>query len=130
MNVKLRISPTQECVVNEGKPIWQTPETELTDPCLRPREDDNPSTHTNHRKQTTLPDKTLAEDCLTGRAINLAAFRKKPLFWKRRWRVSMRKGEEPLETCERGGDEVVMRLAEQRGPLRQHSRMVHKHPQK
>ncbi|MPC37110.1 hypothetical protein E2C01_030585 [Portunus trituberculatus] len=34
------------------------------------------------------------------------AFREKPLFWKKRWRVSMHEGEEPLETCERGGSEA------------------------
>ncbi|MPC42358.1 hypothetical protein E2C01_035979 [Portunus trituberculatus] len=45
-------------------------------------------------------------DCLTRQAINLAAFHKKPLFRKRRWRVSMREGEEPLATCERGGYEA------------------------
>ncbi|MPC51168.1 hypothetical protein E2C01_045008 [Portunus trituberculatus] len=54
------------------------------DKFLRPRESDNPSTHTNHRRQTTLPDR----------------------LWKRCWRVSTHEGEVPLEICERGNDEA------------------------
>ncbi|MPC74622.1 hypothetical protein E2C01_068988 [Portunus trituberculatus] len=49
---------------------------------------------------------TLAKDCLTGKAMIPAASREKPLFWKRRWRVSTREDEVLLEICEKGVDEA------------------------